>query len=194
MELDFSMLNALKSQQKSPQEAVGATQAQPAINGHENQHSPTEPRRSPTEPYKQDGAGSLQHEADIRQSEREIQAEIQRSRQQGTKEAGELEIEIIKGIQEGEPVAALFLKAVKALSLLSGNTMLYKQVEQDLTGVYGAALHDPEPLELAIEATQNRLERLLQADWEEEDTQARERIRNAIKAHRERIERLQKKK
>lgn len=56
-------------------------------------------------------------------------AEAYREYQQNIKEAGDLRTQIIKGVQAGEPVELLFLKAVKCIGKMTGEKAFYTTIE-----------------------------------------------------------------
>ena len=45
-------------------------------------------------------------------------------------------------------IYSLFLKAVKAISLMTSNTVFYSQLEGDIRAIYGHGLLDPLPLQI----------------------------------------------
>ena len=119
------------------------------------------------------------------------QAEIYKAYQDNIKASGRLQTEILKGIKQGADGYSLFLKAVKAISLMTSDIMLYSQIEADIIAIHGAGLLQPAPLDMELDAVQARLERLREAeirDGETEDT--RRRIAAAIKAHEDRAENI----
>ena len=98
--------------------------------------------------------------------------DIYRKYQENAKKTELLQAEILKGLERGENLAALFLKAMKALSLCTDNSILYSQAEQDIRIVYGLALHEPAAQEQAEAETRERLEKLraLRADSTDDET------------------------
>lgn len=117
--------------------------------------------------------------------------EVYRAYQENTKRSGQLQTEILKGIKAGEDIYSLFLKAAKAISLMTSNTVFYSQIEADTRSIYGIGLNYKPPLKDELQDTQKRLQRLLEAEQRETDTDSRERIKRAIQAHRERIAELE---
>lgn len=100
--------------------------------------------------------------------------------------------DILKGAKAGEPPVALLLKAVKCISLMTGDTVFYSQLEGDIKSIYGAGLLEPEPLKIEIQETQERLQRLQKAlERDTEPADSKQRIERAIQAHKERISQLQ---
>lgn len=99
---------------------------------------------------------------------------------------------ILKGAKAGEPPVALLLKAVKCISLMTGDTVFYSQLEGDIKSIYGAGLLEPEPLKIEIQETQERLQKLQKAlERDTETADSKERIKRAIEAHKARISQLQ---
>ena len=48
-------------------------------------------------------------------------ADVYKTQQENIKKAGALESAILKGLKQGEPIPALFLKAAEAMSRMTGN-------------------------------------------------------------------------
>lgn len=117
--------------------------------------------------------------------------EIYREYQDNIQKSSQLQTEILKGLREGEDIYILFLKAVKAISMMTSTEVFYTQVEKDLKSVYGKGLRERIPIELELREVKTRLERLVEAEKDEEDRDGRERIRNAIKAHRAIVNKLE---
>lgn len=124
------------------------------------------------------------------QEARQRSLEVYKTYQENTKRSGQLQTEILKGIAAGEDVYSLFLKAAKAISLMTSNTVFYSQTEADIAAIYGRGLNYAPPLQKELQETQARLQRLLDAEQREPEGNSKERIKAAIKAHRAEIERL----
>lgn len=97
---------------------------------------------------------------------------------------------ITKGTKKGEDIYKLFLKAIEALSLLNNDRMFYENNRHAIKVVYGIGLGESEPLQIEMEDTQNRLERLLEGLERADREEDRERIKTAVEAHRARLETL----
>lgn len=115
--------------------------------------------------------------------ERKRLEEIYREYQDNVQKSSQLQTEILKGLKRGESIYTLFLKAIKAISLMTSTEIFYTQAEEDLKAIYGRGLREKFPLEFELREVQGRLKRLLVAEKNEEDRDSRERIKNAIKAH-----------
>ena len=102
-----------------------------------------------------------------------------------------LQAEILKGIKGGEDFYHLFLKAVKAVSLMTSNPQFYNQIKRDCRTLYGGVFNNKEPLVEMLEETRDRMKKLEQAAAVEADIDARDRITRCIDEHRERIEDLE---
>ena len=118
--------------------------------------------------------------------------EVYKEHQENIRKVGQLNTEILKGIQNGENLANLFLKAVKAMTLCTGNKAEYDIIESTLLAVYGAGLHDKEVVSISIDAVQSRLDRLKKALTEVSNRNERSRIEQAIQAHQKKLEQLKK--
>jgi len=96
--------------------------------------------------------------------------------------------ELLKGVKAGEETGALLLKAIKTISMMTGNDLIYSEFEEDFKSVYGFGLMEPYPLKIELEKVVKRLDRLKQAERRQElQENDRQRIKAAIKAHEERI-------
>ena len=73
---------------------------------------------------------------------------------------------------------------------MTSNSVFYSQIEDDTRSIYGRGLNY-KPLQNELQDTQKRLQRLLEAEQREADTDSRERIKRAVKAHREHIAELE---
>ena len=122
--------------------------------------------------------------------------ELSQERRSELAHANQLQVEVMKGLQCGEPVERLLLKALESLALKDNDTVSYPEAKKTLLAIYGDALGEPVPLRIELEEFETRLERLRKAyeegmETEPKDTQ--ERVKNAIMAHENRIEFLKKK-
>jgi len=129
-----------------------------------------------------------------RQREREDHQrslEAYRAYQENTKRSEQLQSEILKGIKAGEDVYSLFLKAAKAIALMTSNSLFYSQAEADLIAIYGRGLQEKPPLQRELQEAQKRLQRLLEAEQREQPPDSKERIHRAIEAHRKTIAELE---
>lgn len=53
-------------------------------------------------------------------------------------------------MKAGENVYNLFLKAVKAISLMTSNSLFYSQIEADTRAIYGEGLQEQAPLKCEL--------------------------------------------
>jgi hypothetical protein len=81
-----------------------------------------------------------QHGLEREQNRRRMVAEIYEKHQQNTLITEQLRSELIKGIAQGEDTAGLFLKAMKCISLMTGDTVAYTQTAADIKRIYGVEL------------------------------------------------------
>lgn len=138
-----------------------------------------------------EGINKLQREADRKKQDIDRSLAICREYQQNIKTSSQLQTEILKGARDGADIYSLFLKAVKAISLMTSNTVFYSQLEGDIRAIYGQGLLDPLPLQIEIQQVQERLTRLREAEERELEADSRERIKRAVKAHENRIAELE---
>ena len=134
-----------------------------------------------------DGISKLQREADRKKQDIDRSLVICREYQQNIKTSSQLQTEILKGAKAGESVYSLFLKACKAISLMTSNTVFYSQLEGDIRAIYGQGLLDPLPLQIELQETQERIVMLREALNREIEPDAKARIQRAIKAHEAKI-------
>ena len=72
---------------------------------------------------------------------------------------------------------------------MTSNTAFYSQIEADIKNIYGTGLQLPAPLTLELMDTQERLDRLREAEQREPNLGS---IKRAISAHQNRITELEK--
>lgn len=126
----------------------------------------------------------------------EMAQELSQERKSELAHANQLQVEVMKGLQSGEPVERLLLKALESLALKDNDTVSFPEAKKTLIAIYGDALGQPVPLQIELEEFETRLERLKQAYEEGKETEAKdtqERVKNAIMAHENRIALLKKK-
>lgn len=138
-----------------------------------------------------EGMGALQLRADAIRLKNSRSLEICKEYQENIKKSSQLQTELLKGVQAGEDIYTLFLKATEALSKLINNSLFYEQIERDIKSVYGRGLQEPAPLRLELVEVNTRLTKLREAERRETDYNSLERIRVAIKAHESRIAELE---
>jgi hypothetical protein len=178
MELDFTGLEKLSH--RSPQDEL--------LEGGQGRSTPKQEKPAEGLTGAAEGMGKLQREADRRKAEKERSLEVYRAYQSNIKAAGQLQAEILKGAKIGESVYTLFLKAAKAISLMTSNKLFYSQLHDDITTIYGAGLLETIPLQMELTATQERLRRLKEAEIREPQNRN---IQAAIKAHEHKAKQLQ---
>ena len=104
--------------------------------------------------------------------------------------ADQLRAEVMRGLQCGEPVERLLLKAIQSIALKENDTVSYPEAKKTLIAIYGDALGQPVPLQIELEETEQRLARLRKAYEEGEEVEphdVQERVKNAIRSHEARI-------
>ena len=110
--------------------------------------------------------------------------------QEHIRKAGQLRADINKGIQAGEPVYKVLLKAIECISLMTGDRVFYDMNKNNLQTIYGI-LGEPEVIAVERQEVEQRLKRLMAAYEQDQPADAKRRIKNAIKAHQEKLEGLQ---
>lgn len=117
--------------------------------------------------------------------------EVYKTYQENIKTSSQLQTDILKGLKAGEDVYSLFLKAAKAIALMTSNSLFYSQAEADLIAIYGRGLQEKPPLQRELQKAQKRLQRLLEAEQREQPPDSKERIHRAVEAHRKTIAELE---
>lgn len=149
--------------------------------------TPQKPVERLTEGLQSQQAVQLHLEAKREREERQRTLEIYRTYQENIKTSSQLQTEILKGAKAGESVYSLLLKACKAISLMTSNSVFYSQLEGDIRAIYGQGLLDPLPLQIELQETKERLQRLREALNREIEADAKDRIQRAVKAHEAKI-------
>ena len=143
---------------------------------------PQKPAERLTEGLEGQQAKKLYLDTQREREDRQRSLEAYRAYQETTKRSEQLQSEILKGIKAGEDVYSLFLKAAKAISLMTSNSVFYSQIEDDTRSIYGRGLNYKPPLQKELQEAQTRLQRLTEAEKRETETDSRERIKRAIEA------------
>ncbi|MBR7085837.1 MAG: hypothetical protein IKI37_11820 [Oscillospiraceae bacterium] len=146
----------------------------------------TEPPELPSEPRKRTPLEITQAE---QQDAVEQARVVYRAYQENILKAGTLQSEILKGLYQGESTAVLLLKALEVISCMTGETVTYQVAKDTLMTVYGEVLRQPDSLEVARAEVQKRLV-CLETALQGADSMERERILQAIKAHKEKLAQL----
>ena len=97
------------------------------------------------------------------QEDHKRMAEAYGEYQKNIRVAGQIRTEVFKGIRQGEDTNILLLKACKAISLMTGDSLFYKQVLEDMKAVKGKGLLEPAPLQIELEEVQTRLRNMRKA-------------------------------
>ena len=127
---------------------------------------------------------------DIEQASNKLQTNAYAKMQLAIMKGESLRSDIVKGIKEGESPYSLLLKAIECIAAMTGDASIFTQAQQDILDIHGEALRATEPLQILIEQTQQRLILLEQTYKKEKDKDTRQRINEAIKAHRRKLKQL----
>ena len=190
MELDLTRLNSLaftdfKREQEKKQAPESPTEPRNASGEYKTIADDKKPLETLVEGL--EGIHKLQRQADAKKMDIDRSLAICKEYQQNIKTSSQLQTEILKGAKAGESVYSLLLKACKAISLMTSNSVFYSQLEGDIRAIYGQGLLDPLPLQIELQETQERLTRLREALNREIEPDAKERIQRAVKAHEAKI-------
>lgn len=190
MELDLTRLNSLaftdfKREQEKKQAPESPTEPRNASGEYKTIADDKKPLETLVEGL--EGIHKLQRRADAKKMDIDRSLAICKEYQQNIKTSSQLQTEILKGAKAGESVYSLLLKACKAISLMTSNSVFYSQLEGDIRAIYGQGLLDPLPLQIELQETQERLTRLREALNREIEPDAKDRIQRAVKAHEAKI-------
>lgn len=190
MELDLTRLNSLaftdfKRKQEKKQAPESPTEPRNASGEYKTIADDKKPLETLVEGL--EGIHKLQRQADAKKMDIDRSLAICKEYQQNIRTSSQLQTEILKGAKAGESVYSLLLKACKAISLMTSNSVFYSQLEGDIRAIYGQGLLDPLPLQIELQETQERLTRLREALNREIEPDAKERIQRAVKAHEAKI-------
>ena len=193
MELDLTKLNKLAFRdlvEEATEKQPSTSPLEPILAGGECK-DPTEDKK-PLELNLEglEGLRTLQREADRKKQDIDRSLQIYREYQQNIKTSSQLQTELLKGARAGEDIYTLFLKAVKAISLMTSNQMFYNQLEGDIRAIYGIGLQEAPAIDIELTQVTERYIKLLEALEREPDGDSRDRIRQAIKAHENKIREL----
>ena len=134
-------------------------------------------------------ANGLLLKAKEQTAEKQRTIDIYKEYQSNTIKSSQLQAAILKGLNAGEDITALFLKAAQAISAMTNNSVFYNEIKERVTAIYGAGLQEDIPLSIELEQVEQRLMYLEEAAlWNEGGELLR--IQRAIEAHTERAQRL----
>ena len=177
MELDFSKIDSIGSPQK-PANEFKAT---------DNTNTPKTTRK-PAEGKPE--THSLQRKADHRKQQLAVSADVLKEYQANTRLTTSIVAEINHGLQQGQDIYDLFLKAVEGLALTTNDPDLMARSREAVQSVYGVGLKKPRAVEIERQETQKRLKRLTESLEEASDISDQLRLKRAIQAHQKRLDSL----
>lgn len=148
--------------------------------------TPSEPQKCPVETRRLTPYEITQEE---QKNALEAARAVYKSYQENILKAGTLQSEILKGLHQGENTAILLLKALEAISCMTGETVTYQVAKDTLMTVYGEVMRQLDSLEVARAEVQKRLE-CLENVLKGADGTEQERILQAIEAHKRKLEQL----
>ena len=194
MELDFTKLNSLAFmdfKEIPPEKQPSKTPSEPFIEPEEYKTPPKEENALQGQINGLEGIPILQRQADAKKQDIDRSLAIYKEYQQNIKTSSQLQNDILKGLKAGEDIYSLFLKATKAISLMTSNSVFYRETEENLKAVYGIGLQEKPPLQMELATVEDRLFHLEEATlWSTGDELLR--IQKAIQAHEERATEIRK--
>ena len=120
----------------------------------------------------------------------DMSSRVCREYQENIRKSDALQSEILMGIKAGMDTYHLFLMAVEAISLMTGNSQFYTQVERDCRNLYGDIFGLEAPLEDRLHEAEERMKTVQAAADAESDIEAKDRLTRCITAHQELIKSL----
>ena len=194
MELDFTRLNSLAFmdfKEIPPEKQTSKTPSEPFIEPEKYKTPPKEENALQGQINGLEGIPILQRQADAKKQDIDRSLAIYKEYQQNIKTSSQLQNDILKGLKAGEDIYSLFLKATKAISLMTSNSVFYRETEENLKAVYGIGLQEKPPLQMELATVEDRLFHLEEATlWSAGDELLR--IQKAIQAHEERATEIRK--
>lgn len=176
---------ALEALKKYAQEQNQATQEEiERLTKNERHRSPTRHENKPSH------IKPLASKENVTEALQERLAGMYKVPQENITKAGQLRAEINKGIQSGEPIYRVLLKAIECISLMTGEKLFYEMNKEHLQTIYGI-LGETQAIEIECEEVQSRLSKLKEAFEGEIDPGDRQRIKRAIRSHEEKLNSLQ---
>lgn len=155
--LDFAgLFSPIEGEKQAPESPV-----EPFLGAGEYKTltEPQKPVDGLTEGLEGQQAKKLYLDAQREREDHQRSLEVYRHYQENIKTSGQLQTDILKGVQAGTDIYSLFLKAAKAISLMTSNSLFYSQIEADIEAIYGRGLQHKPPLQKALQEAQERLQR-----------------------------------
>ena len=163
---------------------TGTGALQPQKNGCEGQ---SEPHNGIVEA---DVPTRLQREADKKRTVERQHLEGLQAYQENIRRAGSLRTEILKATAAGTDTTTLFLKAAECISLMTGDTVFYSTIRDNVRTIHGGAYLDPVPLQQQYDAAADRLQKLRAAVVRSQTDTDRQRLQHAIQEHEKQLQDL----
>lgn len=125
------------------------------------------------------------------QEDRQNSIEMFKTYQDNIRRSDQIREELMRGVRSGERAESLFLKAVRAISLMTGDSLFYEQIEKDIRSIWGEGCLSEIPLEWEIAEIEERVQNMREAlKSEDMDPRSRERVMKAVSAHTRRMDEL----
>ncbi len=132
MSIDLTPLNNLKKSDSIGKKEPNRTPGEQSLTGKTAKDTPKTESSLNGLTGENKGIAKLQREADRNLSEKEQALAVYKEYQQNIKLSEQLQTEILKGAEQKEDIKILFLKAIKAISLMTGNNYFYSQLEKHI--------------------------------------------------------------
>jgi hypothetical protein len=139
MGIDLTRLNNLRTGAEQAPEKP--TETQTARGEYKTLTKPQTAPETLTEGL--EGIHKLQRQADAKKQDIDRSLSIYKEYQHNIIISSQLQTEILKGVKAGEDIYNLFLKACKAISLMTSNSVFYNQLERDIKTIYGQEILNP---------------------------------------------------
>lgn len=154
--LDFSgLFSPIEGEKQAPESPT-----EPLLRAGEYKTitEPQKPAERLTEGLEGQQAKKLYLDTQREREDHKRSLEVYKTYQENIKTSSQLQTDILKGLKAGEDVYSLFLKAAKAISLMTSNSLFYSQIEADIEAIYGRGLQHKPPLQKALQEAQERLQ------------------------------------
>lgn len=133
----------------------------------------------------------LQREAERKKQKEQQHAAGLQEYQQNIQRAGSLRTDILKAAAAGQDTTTLLLKAGECISLMTGDAVFYKTLQETIRAIHGRAYLDPAPLQQQYEEIRQRRQKLQAALTGSSTDREKHLLRKAIQEHEKQLQDLE---
>lgn len=175
--IDFSLLNSIAGQKPE-------TQPLKAVSGEEyNNTQSTKQAKFEADFGDLEAIRKLEIHTNRKYEAQATYEQIFSTYQDNIRRAGQAKSDILKGLQNGEDIHSLFLKACECISAMTAEDLFKEQTAETVKKVYGIALQNKQPLLLELQEVQSRIGKLCDAIDRENDMEAVKVMQTALYNH-----------